>query len=493
MLQTVLEWIELHIGLKISDSRLHDFEKSLRLAASECGFDNPNEYITNLVRGRPNPRDMSFVARFITVGETYFFRDPLSYSVLINSILPSLDLQDRQALRIWSAGCATGEEPYSLAMTALSAGSDRTGTTIEILGTDINPASIETARKGLYRRWSFRDVPGFIKEKYFTMSADERYIIDDEIKNMVKLSHLNLASDSYPSVLTGTENVDVIFCRNVLIYFSAKQATAVLAKFHDCLNDGGYLFLAPSEIPHPVPDNFSLINMQGAIVLRKEIASKNRKQHEVHIVKSNYSYFGKADATGFKSFESMVDTSACLIQPPEPALSAGLLEASDGFEQSDVDKLYAQGKYHQVIDQLMKLPSAAEQSAESLTLIARSYANLGNLEAAIDWCDQLIASDSVNPKWYYLKATIQQEQDQQKEAMASLRQSIFLDQEYVLAHFSLGNLYRQHGNLTDSRRCFENVVRLLKDIDQSETVPDSDGLTAGQLISIVNSFAGSGN
>ncbi|MCA9804687.1 MAG: hypothetical protein KC777_22105 [Cyanobacteria bacterium HKST-UBA02] len=491
LLQTVLEWIEFHMGLRISESRLGDFEKSLRLAASQCGFEDPNEYVTTLVRGRPDPRDMSFIARFITVGETYFFRDPLSYQVLISSVLPSLlpslEDGDRDRLRIWSAGCATGEEPYSIAMTAHSAFGNRARGRVEILGTDINPACIDVARKGAYRRWSFRDVPGFVKDKFFRMTADEKFMVNDEIKTMVNFKQLNLASEDYPSPLTGTENLDVIFCRNVLIYFSPERATEVLARFHRCLREGGYLFLAPSEIPHPAPDDFSIINLQGAIVLRKETITTPHEIHQVRIIKTNYSYFGSGSSTGaeFKSYESVVDITDFSQEETREdivPISAEVLE--------DIDDLYAQGRYHEVIDELMKHPSAEEQPATALVLIARSYANLGNLEAAIDWCDRLIETDSVNPKWYYLKATIQQEKGLEKNAMTSLRQAIFLDQDYVLAHFFLGNIYRQHGSVDDSRRCFDNVVKLLKDVDQSETLPDSDGMTAGQLMSIVSSFGG---
>ena len=124
-----------------------------------------------------------------------------------------------------------------------------------------------------------------------------------------------------------------------------------------------------------------------------------------------------------------------------------------------------------------------------MALIAKSYANLGNLEAARDWCDQLISLDIINPRWYYLKATIEQEKTRDKEAIQALKQAIFLDPEFIMAHMALGNILKQHGKSEDSKRCYANASQLLSGRDGDEIVPDSDGLTVGQLLNIVRSLA----
>jgi chemotaxis protein methyltransferase CheR len=540
----MVDWVDLHIGLRVSDARISEFEKGIILAAADSGFEEPSDYVRELIRGQPSESELGFLASYLTVGETYFFRDPLSFDVLKTYVLPELD-QKVSDLKIWSAGCASGEEPYSLAMTMLSAFGKAAQDRTTIVATDVNPRYLTTARNGLYRRWSFRDVPVYIKDTYFRLTADDRYGLSDGVKRMVDFSFLNLADDKYPSLVNDTYDVDVIFCRNVLIYFSPERVTQVLARFHKCLKDGGWLFMAPSEIPHPAPDNFKVMNMEGAIVLRKDSVA-TESGNLIRIVHSNYSYFGGAPPT-MKSFESIVDAEERMSQAfgngegespvggdGEAAVSAvhevdhqrsqapGSIEAShnahlellrgvvaaagsgsdrvgahstddSGTASTSAFALYDRGEYEKVIDALLDAPDIYDQkSGDSIALIARSYANIGNLEAASDWSERLIASDPVNPRWYYLRATIQQEQGQEQAAQSSLRQALFLDHEFVLAYFALGNMLKQQGKPGEANKCFARVLEILTRFESDVVIEDSDGLMAGQLAAIVKSLVEGG-
>lgn len=588
LLQTMIDWVDLHIGLRVSEARLSEFEKGIILAAADSGFEEPSEYVRELIRGQPSENELGFLASYLTVGETYFFRDPLSFDVLKTYVLPEIS-QGQEKLKIWSAGCASGEEPYSLAMTMLSAFGKAAQQQTTIIATDVNPRYLNTARAGLYRRWSFRDVPIYIKDTYFSLTPDDRYSISSGVKQMVDFSFLNLADDKYPSLVNDTHDLDVIFCRNVLIYFSPERVTQVLSRFHQCLKDGGWLFLAPSEIPHPAPENFKVMNMEGAIVLRKD-SSSSQPSGLIRIVQSNYSYFG-GSAPNMKSFESIVDIDERLrrqlafdeaaevdarssqteppTQPgarsqagdrtfadssfstageslsglcPSGAYQSDLLGSSSAhnsyadagsLEQSAAEvshnahlellrsvvegagtvtakpyalarsasespaisaaSLYEQGEYDKVIETLLDAPEIFEMdSGNSIALIARSYANIGNLEAAIDWSERLIESDPVNPRWYYLRATIQQEQGKGQAAQASLRQALFLDHDFVLAYFALGNILKQQGKDGEARKCFGRVLEILKSYESDVVIEDSDGLMAGQLVIIVKSLVDGG-
>lgn len=543
LLQTMIDWVDLHIGLKVSDARLSEFEKGIILAAADSGFEEPSEYVKELIRGQPSENELGFLASYLTVGETYFFRDPLSFDVLKTYVLPEIG-QQQGKFKVWSAGCASGEEPYSLAMTMLSAFGKAAQNMTSIIATDVNPRYLNTARAGLYRRWSFRDVPIYIKDTYFNLTPDDRYSLSDGVKRMVDFSFLNLADDKYPSLVNDTHDLDVIFCRNVLIYFSPERVTQVLSRFHKCLKDGGWLFLAPSEIPHPAPDNFKVINMEGAIVLRKD-SSVAQSNSLIRIVHSNYSYFG-GTPPNMKSFESIVDIderlSQELIHDDETTDSTALPAAKEagsvaaaasehsaaeashnahlellrsvvegtGAATSKLNStpksalesaspatsaaaLYDQGEYEKVIDTLLEAPEIFDQdNGNSIALIARSYANIGNLDAAIDWSERLIASDAVNPRWYYLRATIQQEQGEEQAAQASLRQALFLDHDFVLAYFALGNLLKQQGKNSEANKCFARVLDILKRYESDVVIEDSDGLMAGQLAIIVKSLVDGG-
>lgn len=541
LLKTMIDWVDMHIGLKISDGRLNDFAKGICLAAADSGFEEPQEYIRALTKSTPGDHELGFLASYLTIGETYFFRDPLSYNLLTSQVLPPLLARDGP-IKIWSAGCATGEEPYSIAITALSSMTSNERQRLEIIATDINPRYLEIAKAGLYRRWSFREVPSFIKEKYFQLTSDDRYCLSDHVKQLVRFGNLNLAADTYPSSLSGTNDVDVIFCRNVLIYFSPEHVTDVLARFHRCLKDGGYLFLAPSEIPHPAPDNFKIINIDGAILLQKETTVSTSASHMVSIVTSNFSYFGQSAVPGMKSFESLIDDNAVKktekqvgeLSVDEAAallesLRSGLQDVSEGTAHgvssltlpSDLDlstltspvgrmstadvsriadadsqsiigsahDLYQSGKYAEAIDLLLEVPANHDSvSEEAFLLLVRAYANVGNLDAAMDWSERLIGYEPINARWYYLRATIQQELGENGSALISLRQAIFLEPEYVLAHFALGNILQQSGSQQQAKRCFQRVIDLLESVNQSSEIQDSDGLMAGQLKTITISI-----
>ncbi|MBX9668279.1 MAG: hypothetical protein K2X93_11695 [Candidatus Obscuribacterales bacterium] len=503
LLKTMVDWVDLHIGLRVSDARLDDFGKGICLAAADSGFDDPQDYVAELIRTQPKEHELGYLASYLTIGETYFFRDPLSYNLLTAHVLPPL-LSKGAPVKIWSAGCATGEEPYSIAITALSA---MPTCPIEIVASDINPRYLEVARAGLYRRWSFRDVPTFIKDKYFSLTPDDRYKLSDKIKAMVSFSSLNLASAGYPSALSRTNDVDVIFCRNVLIYFSPQHVTEVLDRFYQCLKDGGYLFLAPTEIPHPAPPNFRLVNFDGAILLRKEGASADSCTVPVSIVQSNFAYFGHS--SDMKSFETMIDgDTARRVSDPASLLQklsahghasmeeTKLLEPEPIELDDEIDDVvarashfYYKGEYAEAIDLLLEVSSGCSGRLENpLFLLAKSYANLGNLDAAMDWSERLIGYDPVNARWYYLRATIQQESGEDGAASISLRQAIFLDPEFALAYFALGNIHRQSGDPLQARRCFYQVLDLLRNADGLSEIEDSDGLVAGQLMTIVRTL-----
>ena len=491
------EWVELHLGHRISQSRLEDFEKRVLLAAAEAGFENPSDFIASLIRGGENNEAIGYMALYLTIGETYFFRDAMSYSVLKANILPEVLNRKKpgERLSIWSAGCSSGEEPYSIAMTAMTVLSDYRGENgpveARILATDINKQSLKVARSGIYRRWSFRDIPAFIKEKYFTIREDETYALKDEVKSKVDFAMLNLAEDGYPSLLNGTDNLDIIFCRNVLIYFSPEQVTNTLLKFHKCLRPGGWLFLAPSEIPHPAPKFFHVQNLNGAIVMQKVEEADLKEKAPIKIVHSNYSYFGSSREEMRLSIDNLIEAPPSMPQSIETELE---LELELDFENlpAKLTEYYDQGRYSTIIDALPQISTSMEDSdsSETLGLIARSFANLGNLEAAIDWCDRLIAQDTINARWYYLKATIHHEMGDDDAALRSLTQSIFLDESYVIAYFVLGNLHRQRGEKDKSGKCFSHVARLLQERTGTDIVQDSDGLTVGQLKSIVTSLGG---
>ena len=260
------------MGLYFTESRFADLERGIALAAKDFGFGSEEDFIRWLKSSPLKKEQIERLAAHLTVGETYFFRDPASFEALEHSVLPEL-LRSRHELkriRIWSAGCSTGEEAYSIAILLTRIVPDIRSWNISILATDINAASLKKASEGVYKQWSFRNTPEWLKMKYFTPAGGGSFRIDPEIRKMVSFGYLNLAEDIYPSLLNGTNGVDIILCRNVLMYLSDAVAGSVVRGFGRSLVDDGWLLVSPAEAVRAVSGVFAPVSVGEAVLYRKE-------------------------------------------------------------------------------------------------------------------------------------------------------------------------------------------------------------------------------
>ncbi|MFQ5903378.1 MAG: CheR family methyltransferase [Candidatus Binatia bacterium] len=215
----------------------------------------------------------------VATKETYFFRTSSHFEVLKSYLLSELSQakvsQGKKTLRIWSAGCATGEEPYSLAILLLDTLPDIHAWEVTILATDIDLDALERAQEGIYRPWSFRGVEPETIKKYFHRERGDCYRVDDQIRSWITFQPLNLKSDPYPSLLNGTSDLDIILCRNVTIYFRPETTQEVVRRFYACLNEGGFLLAGAVEYsPHAYQD-FEARVFPETVVYQKHISPKH--------------------------------------------------------------------------------------------------------------------------------------------------------------------------------------------------------------------------
>ena len=173
----------------------------------------------------------------------------------------------RQKLRVWSAASSSGEEAHTIAMIYLEKLRTKyQGLELEVVGTDISYAVLETARKAVYREYSIRNMPKHYLEKYFTVE-DVRYLLRDEVKRLVRFDHMNLYEQTRMRQVT---NVDVIFCCNVLIYFDTQSKIQVVSNLYNALNRGGYLFIGYAESLHGISTAFKLESFPKTVAYKKE-------------------------------------------------------------------------------------------------------------------------------------------------------------------------------------------------------------------------------
>src|SRR6266568_5366619 len=242
LLSQLSECVTSQLGLHFPRARWRDLEIGIRSSSRDFGTPDAESCARWLLSAPLTKNQIEILASELTVGETYFFREPRSFAILGERILPEL-LRVRQGaerrLRIWSAGCCTGEEPYSIAISLDRTLPDPSRWHVVILATDINPRFLQKAAEGIFSDWSFRDAPPWLKETYFKQAGPDRFEILPRIKQMVTFAYLNLAEDVYPSLSNGTNAMDLIFCRNVLMYFSPERAARVVYGLRRALIDSG--------------------------------------------------------------------------------------------------------------------------------------------------------------------------------------------------------------------------------------------------------------
>jgi chemotaxis protein methyltransferase CheR len=490
------KWSELsnfvasRMGLHFPRERWEDLKRGLAGAAHELGFDDIAACIGCFLSGPPTKSQLHVLATHLTIGETYFFRDKAILDALAENILPELIRERRgreRRLRIWSAGCCTGEEAYSLAI-LLHQLVDLSHWHVTITATDINGRYLQKASAGVYGEWSFRDTPVRIKERYFKRSPDGRYAILPEIKRLVSFEHLNLVEDVYPTLATDTNAMDLIVCRNVLMYFTPFQIRKVISKLHHALVDGGWLAVSPSEASQALFPEFHAVNFPGATVYQKrdgKVATEQRSTpgalgHIAPIVAPPIETSSRWAAP----VQDAQLTKPSPVASPEKSVFVQTPPASFAMAES----LYHEGRYAQAAEVLVTALAEGALEAPAFSLLARALANQGRLADALGWCDRWIAVDKVDAAAHYLRATVLLEQGDAIEARSSLQRAVYLDADFVVAHFALGNLARGRGKSVEADKHFRNALRLLARHGPSDLLPESDGLTAGRLTDTITAL-----
>ncbi len=250
-----------HCGLHFGPESRFLLEKRLarRLRALEIESFAAYHYL--LRDGRAGDGELVQLIDELTTNETYFFRERGQLEALVGEIIPQLRMRRDGPVQIWSAGCASGEEPYTLVMMALEAGLEP-GRDLRVYGSDISTRALRKARKGEYREASFRETPASLRERYFS-EKDGLWRVSDQVKRHADLIHLNLCDRSKIALLG---NLDVVLCRNVLIYFDPESKRRVIQTFWEKLRPGGYLLLGHSETLLNVSTSFELKHHRSALV-----------------------------------------------------------------------------------------------------------------------------------------------------------------------------------------------------------------------------------
>jgi len=455
-LEKLARYVTDHLGLEFTGSRLTDLSRGAAAAGRENGFSDLHEFIDYVLGATPSPLLLQNLASHLTVGETYFFREKMVFELLEGELLPGMleSAQKRKVpLRIWSAACCTGEEAYSLAIVVHRLLRSRPGCKVQITGTDINPHFLEKAVTGIYSQWSFRATPAHLKDKYFHELKNGMWEVDLKIRSMVDFELVNLANLTSPGTKSKlSAKADLIICRNVLMYFSPLQAEKTLQNLQDRLALEGYLILGPNEGSSAAAADFSTSIHKGARIYRKNGVVPTPKS------------FRQITAPGDATLPSAP------LAPAEVQRRAVLPESV-------------------VLPDLPQKPGLKTETLASrvtgLMEESRRLADEGNLEQALAQCDEVLKLDRLNSTAFYFRAIILQEKNEPGEARASLQRAIYLDPNFVLAHFALGNLARTMAKPKEAQKHFDNALTLAEKLPLDQILAESEGLAVSRLIEMI--------
>ena len=454
--------VEKRLGLVYSEKRSRDLWNAA-VSIADIERRSPQNLVREMAQeGLPDSM-ASLLAEYLTVGETYFFREPKTLQALEELILkPLAAAENRKRLRIWCAGCSTGEEPYTLSIILHRTLPDVASRDITILGTDINPRVLEKARRGVYSAWSFRGIEKEIRDGFFDVLDDGSRSVKQIYRRGVSFSLLNLADEEW-RLWKDDAPPDVIFCRNVLIYFAADQREHVIQRFYSLLPPQGWLVVAPCESSALLASKFTPVHCGGATLYRKDPVARREEQHAPPVLLRENFFLGAM----------LEDDAAASGVAEDLYMEPSLPEAEDFFEAEA---------------QFPEEPQSEETFSETVGAClhnARTLADNGRHEEALQWAQKARELDRTAPEPLYMAALICSETGDGKEAASLLRSALFLAPDFVMAHYALGNLALEEGRKNEAERHLRNAETLLSSLPADAPLREGDGLRAGDLLPTV--------
>ncbi len=472
-------FIKQKFGIYYPEKRYNDLINKINELAKEYKYKNTNDFINLLLLNNTSVEFSEALACKLTIGETHFFRDKEFYKALREDILLKLIKKKQKyskSIKIWSAGCSSGEEPYSVAITLkelIEEIDDINEWNISILATDINSKQLNKAKNGIYSEWSFRGTNPEFKDTYFD-KYENHYIINDSILPFVSFSYLNLIVDQYPSLINNTNAMDIILCRHVLMYFDHEDIIRVSNNFYNCLTEDGILLTSPSESYNFLSKKLVYSHINDVSIYKKNSLHQSKQTYKIKKRESQKYIIRK---TPKNIIPRKTD-----IRRKEKTTAKKLTR-----EKKNPLELYNEGKYLEAQSIIKSTPNY-EKKESLLLLLARINANTGNLIEALKYCNESLKISKLNPLTYYLISNIETESGDLVKAYESLKKGFFLNPNYVVINFSLGNLAKKLNRTEEARRHLSNTLELLNRLNDNDIIIESEGILAGRLKDIVQNL-----
>jgi chemotaxis protein methyltransferase CheR len=486
------------IGLQFDDGKLEFLGEVLRRRLDR--LDRPGDAYLRELEQEFSRSEMSALAQELTVGETYFFRNHEQFHALAEIVVPER-MRARTApggegpkiLRLLSAGCASGEEAYSMAIVAREAIADPAWE-IAIRAVDINPVVLAKAAQARYSSWALRETPPDIRDRWFRTDGRD-LILDKSVRAIVSFEAANLASDD--PALWQPAAYDAIFCRNVLMYFASEQMRAVIARIAQSLAAGGFLFLGHAETLRGISDAFHLRHTHETFYYQRKENIDIAFRRPVKMVAGSIGAEGSATVFGgsfngaactadnvawFDSIRAASERVAALVGGPPQAPPDR--PRARPFDLAPALDLLRQERFAEALDCVRAGPPEAVRDSDVLLLEATLLAHSGQFAAAENACLRLVVIDELNAGAHYVLALCRAHAGDRARAGEHDRVAAHLDPAFAMPRLHLGLLARQAGERDAARRELAQALVLLKREEASRVLLFGGGFNRAALIAL---------
>lgn len=475
-----ISFVHERVGILIK----RDHKELIRAITAACDeyHYSPDEYLQALRNAEDNSELISHLVSSITIGETYFFRDKQQVKLLNEVVLPKMIekkiARKEKTLRIWSAGCSSGEEIYTIVMLLMDLLPDINQWQCNFLATDINIDVLKKGISGVYGEWSMRSIPEEYLTRYFDKSGIT-YTLDDNIKKRVTFEYVNLNSDTYPSIMNGTTMQDLIICRNVLIYFDNDHIKSILDKLSKCIVEDGYILLGASDPIAMMNTGIGSVHGYPSLFMKK---SSMQTVTAADTVRRATMPFNEKQYTTEKAIPVRPVTRPSEVRYQEKKAPSSLLNRSISDE---VNALLQAEQWSEVIDKLDMCAMTGKLTPAQLVAKATALANVGKTADAIKACEESLLLDKMNKEAYFLYAVTLSEVKRNKEAEAAYRKALYIDPDFLVCRYQFGLFLIHIDRFQEGIKALENTIKSASQFDETAVVPDSQNLKYKDLITVL--------
>lgn len=483
------------LGLNYEDGKLDYLADILRQRMESTGslcFESYAERLTATFNGHKEIRSL---AEQLTVNETFFFRNADNFRAFTEAVLPDRVRArvHEKRLRILSAGCASGEEPYSLAIVLREALPDLEDWDVKITGIDVNPAMLTKGRQAQYSAWSLRATPEDIRRRYFRPDGRD-FVLDPAVRKMVTFEERNLVDDD--ALFWQSLSCDVVFCRNVLMYFTPDKAREVVRCVSKAMIPSGFLFLGHAETLRGLTQEFHLCHTHDTFYYRRRSVddaiadpiawpapARNRVTDSLPAVVEATASWVDVIQRASERIATLADAraSAPAQRAPVAARASPPAAAPRTWDLGRVLEAVSQERFSDALELIGSLPPDSHEDPDALLLRAALLTNNGRLDESEQVCTRLLALDELNAGAHYLMALCREHAGDSAGAIEHDQAAIYLDAGFAMPHLHLGLMAKRAGDAATAQRDLGQALVLLTREDASRLLLFGGGFSREAL------------